>query len=429
MSTGSVNRNSSRPTPQRTPSAASTQPAASTSKPLSTPTASPKPQPTTAETKMVQTQANAYGTPKRGEGLSEQMHLANLARAQSQTLERGNRNTTPKPLPKKPVGTGAQATARPQVDGGRDNPQSIPPQYRPAKALPKRPVNTAQNTSSTASSQPSAQTGIKQQSAMKAPPGQIIDFGNSRSRDHKYDGGIVGGNGAVYSAKTDWNNVQGTTPNNGKPVNGKCLFVNGMYTPVSDQKTAMQNIANSTGHEVVGIHNATHGFMRDLGECTGDKLNFGHNGAHKTLTNAVVDHVKNKPNEPLNIVAHSQGGIITSRALRDARLQLRADDPGMTAQQAQQALKNVSVQTGGAAAVRYPEGPSYLHHVNKLDPVPTAVGLSGMPGFASTGVTHSAAKHGTVNTFTQKKANPHDMNEVYSSRLVPFNNIYTARQT
>ncbi|HSP07412.1 MAG TPA: hypothetical protein VLR94_09555, partial [Acidobacteriota bacterium] len=167
----------------------------------------------------------------------------------------------------------------------------------------------------------------KTQSARQAPANTIIDAGNKLSADPKYDGAFVGANpkayssegavGQAWSSRTDWTKIDGVKPNNGKPVSGKCLYINGMNTSLARQSTSLQEIANSTGQEVIGIHNSTDGFVKDVAQCLKDKMNIGNNGAHTTLTEAIYNHVKAHPDEPLNIVAHSQGGIITSRALRD----------------------------------------------------------------------------------------------------------------
>jgi hypothetical protein len=201
---------------------------------------------------------------------------------------------------------------------------------------------------------------------------------------------------------------------------GKCLYVNGMNTSLTGQTKSMQEIANKTGHEVIGIHNSTHGAMRDVGECIKDKMNVGNNGSHKTLTDTIYNHVKTNPKEPLNLVCHSQGGIITSRALRDVKNRLKLED-GMSSQQVQDSLKNVRVQSCGAAAVRYPKGPQYLHHVNTKDPVPQLFG-----GTLSGGIT-DPGKHGPINRFSNSKS-LHGMNTTYVPHLVPFQNLSQAQK-
>lgn len=267
------------------------------------------------------------------------------------------------------------------------------------------------------------------QSARDAPANVVIQGGQRRKNDAQYDGAFVGAssrayssNGAVaeaWSSKTSWRQLTGTRPNNGRALQGKALYVNGMNTPLSSQAKSMQHIANSTGKEVIGIHNATHGFLRDGLECTTDKMNVFNNGSHRTLTEAIYQHVKTRPNEPLDLVAHSQGGIITSRALHDVKNRLRRED-GLSKPEVEQALSNVRIQTAGAAAVSYPTGPKYLHHVNTKDMVPQTFG-----GTAFGWLTDSSKdKH--VHRFS-KEGNVHSMNQTYASELVPFQHFDRAR--
>lgn len=269
----------------------------------------------------------------------------------------------------------------------------------------------------------------KTMSARNAPANTVIDAGLSRSVDLQYDGAFVGADpkayssegaaGQAWSSKTDWTALQGVKPNNGRPCAGKCLYVNGMNCALSSQVKSLQQIANATGHEVIGIHNATEGFVKDVGQCITDKMNIGNNGAHKTLTETIYNHIKTKPDEPLNIVAHSQGGIITSRALRDVKNRLRLED-GMSSQQATHAMKNIRIQTAGAAAVRYTDGPQYLHHVNTRDPVPQFFAQTIAP-------LTDQYKHGPVHRFTNPSS-MHGMDSTYVPQLVPFQNLSRAQK-
>ncbi len=265
----------------------------------------------------------------------------------------------------------------------------------------------------------------KTMSARDAPANTVIDAGLNRNVDLQYDGAFVGASpkgaaaGQAWSSKTDWTGLEGIKPNNGRACEGKCLYVNGMNCSLSSQMKSLQEIANTTGHEVIGIHNATEGFIKDVGQCITDKMNIGNNGAHKTLTDTIYNHIKSKPDEPLNIVAHSQGGIITSRALRDVKNRLRLED-GLSSQQATNAMKNIRVQTAGAAAVNYTDGPQYLHHVNTRDPVPQLFAETLLP-------LTDKLKHGPVHRFTNPNS-MHGMDSTYVAQLVPFQNLSQAQK-
>lgn len=187
--------------------------------------------------------------------------------------------------------------------------------------------------------------------------------------DTAYDGRYVGANGQTSNNISD---IQPVKPNNGKPETGKqILYVNGISTDLAAQRTSIQDLANQTGANVIGIHNATEGFAKDIGQSALDKANLGTNPAVDTLSNAIYNGVKQ--GQQVNIAAHSQGGIITSRAIGDALKRLQED--GLSSSQARAQLgKYVNVETFGGAAETYPKGPNYQHYVNTVDPVPDLLG-------------------------------------------------------
>jgi hypothetical protein len=252
--------------------------------------------------------------------------------------------------------------------------------------------------------------GLKRQGEM---PGY-----RTGAKDARFDGAFIGApknnsvNGTPHFAGTDWTKMEGIKPNNGKPLTGgKCLFVNGIKNTVDSQARTMQSISNKLGCEVVGIHNSTHGMARDLGECVKDKMNVGTNGSHKTLRDAVYNHVGgDNYKQPLNIIAHSQGGIITSRAIRDARNQLRTEHPEWSPQQLNERMGHVFVQTNGGGAQRYPSGPHYEHNINRFDPVGQLPGIGG-------GVFGDAGKKGEVRHF---EGGTHNMIKGYVDHLKPL---------
>jgi hypothetical protein len=80
---------------------------------------------------------------------------------------------------------------------------------------------------------------------------------------------------------------------------------------------------------------------------------------------------------PVHLAAHSQGGLITSRALGDVAKRLREEhrDPKL--------LARIKVETFGAAAGRYPDGPQYVHYVNQTDNVSDISRVEGHASFAA----------------------------------------------
>lgn len=194
------------------------------------------------------------------------------------------------------------------------------------------------------------------------PPGQP---------DVAYDGAVIGANGQAYPQGTPLGAVPPVYPQ-GQPWNGESvIYVNGILTSKDEQSTSLQNIANATGYSVQGIHNATEGAPKDLAQCITDKLNVGKNPAVDELTDTVYDAVL--AGKPIHLLAHSQGGIITSRALDQVQKRLRLEQ-GYTRAQAQAAMSKITVETFGAAAWTYPAGPKYVIYINRLDPVPDLFG-------------------------------------------------------
>lgn len=208
------------------------------------------------------------------------------------------------------------------------------------------------------------------------------------------------------------------------PVNKLIVYVNGIGTNRDTHAYTVKLISVITGANVIGIYNQSgdgmeSGFVdmvADLIQCLGDKTGLGNNAATNTLARSVFRACTSSMN--LNVVAHSQGAIITSRAMRqgigmlldfygrrDATVRPMLEQADRiintsmwrrilsgTFRQMQDAaflitLNNaleekirpiveqkldefVSVQTFGGAARFYPNGPRYRHVFNVWDPVP-----------------------------------------------------------
>jgi hypothetical protein len=201
-------------------------------------------------------------------------------------------------------------------------------------------------------------------------------FGGLRStRDKANDGLLFGANGRSYPPNTPLNNIEGVRPDNGREATGRtAIYVNGIMTDAAAQQATMQRIANQTGANVIGIHNSTGGFAADIAQSARDKLNNGNNPPVNTLSNAIYDSISNR--QDINVIAHSQGGLIASRAVRDASQRLRRE--GFSDRQVQDMMRQyVNVQTFGSAAGHYPDGPNYRHVMNVKDIVPGLFGLTG----------------------------------------------------
>jgi len=186
----------------------------------------------------------------------------------------------------------------------------------------------------------------------------------------KYDGHFIGVDsdraGCDYSQWTPLSKIHGVQPKGGHPTQ-KIIFVNGILNSPKNEYDSMQEIANQANAEVVGVYNATEGFWKDFAQCVKDKLGIGHNPAVETLKNTLYFELTSGSQQPINLMAHSQGALITSRALGEVRNQLQED--GLSPKEIDARMSRINVDTFGGAASGYPNGPHYNHYVNAADPV------------------------------------------------------------
>jgi hypothetical protein len=155
--------------------------------------------------------------------------------------------------------------------------------------------------------------------------GAVNPFG--RSADSRNDGLMVGRGGQTFPPNTPLSQVPAFQPVDGVKNNTTIIYTNGIQTDLAGQTASLQSIANTTGSRVVGVHNATDGFAADLRQCVQDKLDKGRNPAVDTLANTIYNELK--AGNPVHLMGHSQGGLVTSRALQHVQQRLRAED-GMT---------------------------------------------------------------------------------------------------
>lgn len=201
---------------------------------------------------------------------------------------------------------------------------------------------------------------------------RLPDIFPKSNPDKQFDGALVGANGQTFPPNTPLSDVPAVMPNGGVRNNETLIYVNGIQTDVAGQTRSLQAIADNSGSRVIGVHNATGTFAGDLLQSLGDKLDIGRNPAVDTLADSVYNELK--AGRDVHLIAHSQGAIITSRALTDVQNRLMLED-GMSRQQAENLMNNIKVETFGGASRRFPDGPQYVHYLNRNDGVPMATGL------------------------------------------------------
>jgi hypothetical protein len=196
----------------------------------------------------------------------------------------------------------------------------------------------------------------------------------------------------------------GTSLSDAVPGKGPLtVHVNGIQNDAQTQTGDLQALQKQGGvnDRLVGIHNSETTMPGDLIQSVKDKAGAGQNPAVDTLRQTVLDEVRG--GRDLHLMGHSQGALIISRALGEARqslsddhfARLKAEAPpvapgrGFFERQQQQAgqlrqeanrlaedqLSRIRVETFGGAAHSYPDGPKYTHYINRNDPVAMGAGL------------------------------------------------------
>jgi hypothetical protein len=278
-------------------------------------------------------------------------------------------------------------------------------------------VNTVRNTVADGASKAANVVDSFESTAKKGVQSLGL-FGLGGKPDKKYDGMIVGAGGKTFPPGTPLKDIPGVTPTNNPNPSKTIIYVNGIMTNKAGQESDLQAIANRTGAKAIGIHNSTEGFVTDLAQCVGDKLDKGRNPAVDTLADAVYTELK--AGRSVDLMGYSQGGLITSRALKDVYNRLRIED-GMSKAQVEQTMSKLNVETFGAAAATYPDGPKYVHYINNADAVPTITGLGG--SFDPAGFLKHAGKGAVVHRFTDGNLNligNHNLQNMYLKHRVPF---------
>ncbi|MDQ3263296.1 MAG: hypothetical protein M3Y59_06510 [Myxococcota bacterium] len=235
----------------------------------------------------------------------------------------------------------------------------------------------------------------------------VVDFVRGDSSDKVHDGKQLYLDGSTRPAGA---------PLERDPSKPLVLQVNGISTTLNGQMSALKAVQAHTGAQVIGVHNATEGMLRDLGQAALDTANKGKNPAVDSLADTMYAELE--AGRPVHIMAHSQGGLITSRAVEQVKQRLMMEG-GMTSDQAEAKLQNVQIESFGSAAPSWPDGPQYVHYVNRADPVPTALGLGpGIPGVGNPG------EGAQVRYFFQTDG-AHNFNDTYLDQRVPFDQAYS----
>jgi RHS repeat-associated protein len=138
------------------------------------------------------------------------------------------------------------------------------------------------------------------------------------------------------------------------------VFVNGVNNTPEQNCSASQALANTLGAKVHSFYNATDKLWRDLAEALQSISNEETRPA-KNLAKYIETH----EGEEINIIAHSQGGLITRQALTIYRKNLEGQ--GVEEKIINEKMSKINIIICGSAKKGFPEGPNYTIINNEKD--------------------------------------------------------------
>jgi hypothetical protein len=189
---------------------------------------------------------------------------------------------------------------------------------------------------------------------------------------------------------------EGCGPGCGKP---KIYFTNGINNTEEDLCKTISALAESQCAEVVGIYNATYadkrlegkgaGMLNDVADCMDAIDESGKSAAAVRMKDSLVADLQ-AGKKPVKVFAHSEGGLNTQTALREAQKKLASqrldqlvnagipDEDAIAAADhyATKMMGNVEVTSFGTAANGWVPGPAYTQYENTADTVPKAIKLA-----------------------------------------------------
>ncbi len=193
--------------------------------------------------------------------------------------------------------------------------------------------------------------------------------------DLAYNGAFLGAGGVAYKPTkgVKFTDIPPVLPKGiESTTEAPTIFINGIKNNKDQTFDKMQTLADATQLPIIAIHNSTAGIFRDTLESIADKLDIGKNPPVDTLKEVIYTAIKEK--QPLHLIGYSQGGLIVARALKQVQKRLRLED-GLSKEEAEKAMSHLKVETCGAAAGNFVDGPEYVHYVNKHDLVAGLFGL------------------------------------------------------
>lgn len=229
---------------------------------------------------------------------------------------------------------------------------------------------------------------------------------------------------------------EGCGPGCGKP---KIYFTNGINNTEGDLCKTISALAESQCAEVVGIYNSTYaderlegdgvGMLNDVADCMDAIDESGKSAAAVRMKDSVVADLK-AGKKPVKVFAHSEGGLNSQTALREAQKELASQrldqlvNAGMPYENAIGAadgyatkmMMNVEVTSFGTAANGWVPGPTYTQYENSADAVPKAIKLAQVARQKGVNETH-AIRYAEYRGFSGGGLPGHSMTAIYVPML------------
>lgn len=180
------------------------------------------------------------------------------------------------------------------------------------------------------------------------------------------------------------------------------IYVNGIRTNEQQHEQTLREIGSMTCVVVMGIYNATKGFLRDALDTgserrlasaafsAGGRPNLdGYPPTVKTLIDVLFNESMKGDLSTIEIWAHSEGGAIVAQAVQAVLIRLASLTENAPS------LEKLRIRTFGSAAPLWPAGPQCEHYIHRQDFVPLFFGL----GAGNTRDQECAGNPATVHRF------------------------------
>ncbi|MDY6944053.1 MAG: hypothetical protein SVU69_13710 [Pseudomonadota bacterium] len=184
-----------------------------------------------------------------------------------------------------------------------------------------------------------------------------------------YDGFLVGDDYCLFDAdRVNPNEVPALIEGPPSAAKLRMYYVNGANARSDTFLTQLSEIRALHDVALVGVYNAA---GLNLTERISPRRETLGDPAADTVVTVILDHLER--DEPVHLHGFSEGASLIADAIAEVqrRLERRLRWPGAVGRK----LSLIRVETSGGVAVRYPDGPEYVHYVNMMDPMVHLMGV------------------------------------------------------